>query len=188
MKRAIFMDRDGVINVNAKEHEYIKFIDEFKFITGALESFKLFSKSNFLPIVVTNQNGIHRKILSKEKLSEIHNHMISQIIKYGGVKPIIYWCGHGDEDDCDCRKPKPGMLLRAAKDLDVDLSQSWMIDDAKSGIEAGAVAGCQTILVKTGLGLKQAEQIGTWKAKPDNILENLLEAVQFIYSHKTSVS
>ncbi len=154
-QRAVFLDRDGVIN------EYVGFlrnINEFKIIDNAAEAIKKINMLGYLAIVITNQPVIARGEVSFEELREIHNKMETLLGQKGAYIDAIYFCPHhphkGYEGeiaelkfDCDCRKPKPGMILKAAKDFNIDLSLSWMVGDGENDIKAGIAAECKTALV-----------------------------------------
>ena len=154
-QKAIFLDRDGTIN---KYVGFLRDIDEFELIDGAAEAIRLINESGYLAIVVTNQPVIARGEASFEELDAIHNKMETLLGAEGAYLDGIYYCPHhphkGYEGevpelkiDCDCRKPKPGMLLKAAQDFNIDLSQSWMIGDGENDVRAGQNAGCRTALI-----------------------------------------
>lgn len=154
-QKAIFLDRDGTIN------QYVGFlrnINEFELIDGVAEAIGKINRSGYLAIVITNQPVIARGEVSLEGLSQIHNKMETLLGLKGVYLDGIYFCRHhphkGFEGevkelkiDCDCRKPKPGMLLKAAKEFNIDLAQSWMIGDGHGDVEAGNAAGCRTALI-----------------------------------------
>ena len=159
-QKAIFLDRDGVIN------EHIGFLREsreFKLISGIAEAIKKINKSGYLAIVATNQPVIARGECSWEELQEIHDMLETELGKEGAFIDAIYICPHHKDKgfegerpeykfDCDCRKPKPGLLLQAAKEFNIDLSQSYMIGDSNSDVEAGQKAGCrESILIETNM-------------------------------------
>lgn len=157
-QKAIFLDRDGTIN---KYVGFLRHIDQFELIDGATEAIKKINNSGYLAIVITNQPVIARGEVTFEGLEQIHNKMETLLGLEGAYLDAIYYCPHhphkGYEGevpelkiDCDCRKPKPGMLLQAAKDFNIDLSQSWMIGDGENDIKAGIAAGCRTALIGTG--------------------------------------
>ena len=154
-QKAIFLDRDGTIN---KYVGFLRNIDEFELIDGVADAIKKINASGYLAVVVTNQPVIARGEVSFEELEEIHNKMETLLGKEGAYLDAIYFCPHhphkgyeGERPelkfDCDCRKPKPGMLLNAARDFNIDLSQSWMVGDGENDIKAGQNAGCQTALI-----------------------------------------
>lgn len=157
-QKAIFLDRDGTIN---KYVGFLKNIDDFELIDGVAPAIRKINESGYLAIVVTNQPVIARGEVSFEKLEEIHNKMETLLGKEGAYLDAIYYCPHhphkgyeGERPelkiDCNCRKPKPGMLLKAAEDFNIDLSQSWMIGDGENDVRAGINAGCKTVLLGNG--------------------------------------
>lgn len=154
-QKAIFIDRDGTIN---KYVGFLRSINDFELIPGVAEAIRLINESGYLAIVVTNQPVIARGEVTKEELQEIHNKMETLLGNEGVYLDSIYYCPHhphkGYEGErieykieCECRKPKPGMILKAAKDYNIDLSQSWMIGDGENDIKAGLSAGCKTALI-----------------------------------------
>lgn len=157
-QKAIFLDRDGTIN---KYVGFLRNIDAFELIDGVAAAIRKINESGYLAIVVTNQPVIARGEVSFEELEEIHNKMETLLGKEGAYLDAIYYCPHhphkgyeGERPelkiDCNCRKPKPGMLLRAADDFNIDLSQSWMIGDGENDVKAGINAGCKTVLLNNG--------------------------------------
>ena len=172
--KAIFIDRDGVVNRKAKEHEYIKSWEEFEFLDGSVEGLRLL---RIIPtFLITNQRGISRGLMTEVDLFDIHKNMQDELESQGAKFTDIYYCPHGHEDKCDCRKPQPGMLLRASAEYGVSLNESYLIDDSPSGIEAGAKVGCTTILISS---LTEKHNEGK---SPDYIFPDLLRAAQFIRS------
>lgn len=154
-QKAVFLDRDGTIN---KYVGFLRDIDEFELLDGAADAIKRINASGYLAIVVTNQPVIARGEVSFEELERIHNKMETLLGKEGAYLDAIYFCPHhphkgykGERPelkfDCNCRKPKPGMLLKAAQDFNIDLAQSWMIGDGENDIRAGQNAGCRTALI-----------------------------------------
>lgn len=154
-QKAVFLDRDGTIN---KYVGFLRNINEFELIDGVAEAIREINASDYLAIVVTNQPVIARGEVSIEELEEIHRKMETLLGSKGAYLDAIYYCPHHPHKgydgevpelkiDCDCRKPKPGMLLKAAKDFNIDLSQSWMIGDGENDIKAGIAAGCKTALI-----------------------------------------
>ena len=154
-QKAVFLDRDGTIN---KFVGFLRNIEEFELLPDVPEAIRRINSSGYLAIVVTNQPVIARGEVSVSELEEIHNKMETLLGQEGAYLDAIYYCPHhphkGYEGEipelkieCDCRKPKPGMLLRAADDFNIDLSQSWMIGDSDNDILAGKAAGCKTGLI-----------------------------------------
>src|SRR5262245_42634607 len=128
--RAIFLDRDGVICENRSDH--VKSWAEFKFLPGAKNGLATLSRLGLPIIVVTNQAVIGRGIISADVVEDIHQRMLAEITAWGGRIDRVIYCPHRPEDECLCRKPKPGMLLQAAQELNLDLSQSYLVGDAAS--------------------------------------------------------
>ena len=154
-QRAIFLDRDGTIN---KHVGFLRNIDDFELLPGAAEAIRKINASGYLAIVVTNQPVIARGEVTEDHLREIHNKMETLLGQEGAYVDAIYYCPHHPDKgfegeipelkiDCDCRKPKPGMILQAAKDFNIDLENSWMIGDGENDIRAGTAAGCHTARV-----------------------------------------
>ena len=176
LKPAVFLDRDGVIN----EHrpDYVKSWDEFRFLPGVLEALKNLAKSKFRIIVVSNQSIIGRGIVKSRIVEEINNRMKIRIEETGGRVDAVYYCPHKPEDYCECRKPKPGMLIQAATEFGIDMNRSYFIGDSISDVEAAYAAGCQPILVLTGLGkehIRKMSDQGYYDKVP--IAPNLTETV-----------
>lgn len=145
MSRAIFLDRDGVINV---DRGYVCRPEDFVFFPGALEALLDFQKKGYLLIIVTNQSGIGRGYYTLGDFEHLMEWMKKKLSAHGIFLHAIYFCPHHPSQECDCRKPKPGMILRAAKDFGIDLKNSWMIGDKPSDIKAGLAAGVgHTILI-----------------------------------------
>lgn len=175
-QKAIFLDRDGTIN------KYVGFLrspSELELIDGAAEGIKLINSSGYLAIVVTNQPVIARGEVSVSELQLIHDKMETLLGAEGAYVDALYYCPHHPDKgfegevvelkiDCDCRKPKPGLLLRAAEDFNIRLEDSWMIGDGKNDVGAGKAAGCKTVL------------IGDEECEADITAENLLAAVEEI--------
>lgn len=154
MPYAIFLDRDGVINQERKN--YVKNLNEFMILDGVADAIKILKQNNFLVIVITNQSAINQHLLSVEMLNTIHAHLHDYLKKNGTSIDAIYYCPHLPEDNCSCRKPKPGLLLQAAQDFQINLEKSWMIGNADTDVSAAMAAGCNYILLKKDQSLLQA--------------------------------
>ena len=154
-QKAIFIDRDGTIN---KYVGFLRNIEDFELLPGTEEAIRKINESGFLAIVVTNQPVIARGEVTYDQLQEIHNKMETLLGNKGAYIDAIYFCPHHPDRgfegeipelkyDCDCRKPKPGMILKASVDYNIDLAQSWMIGDGENDIKCGKAAGCKTALI-----------------------------------------
>lgn len=178
MNKAVFLDRDGVLNQtifrNGKARApYVK--EDFRLFAGVVEGVALLKAHGFLTIIVTNQPDVARGWVSLEAV-----HMINQMIRQQVQIDDIKICFHTDEDKCQCRKPKPGMLLEATHDWKIDLSNSFMVGDRLSDIEAGKSAGCRSFLIGDGY-----QEVSS--AKPDQQFKSLLDASQWIVSHQERI-
>ena len=145
--RAVFLDRDGVINRKAPEGDYIKRWEEFDFLPGVAEAIKSLNENHFKVFVVTNQRGIAKGLMDEDDLQRIHARMKDELRKAGAVIDGIYYCPH-EKDSCACRKPEPGMFLEAKKDFpEISFSDSFVIGDSFSDMEAGNKLSCKCILI-----------------------------------------
>jgi len=150
MKRAVFLDRDGVINRKAPQGLYITRWEEFQFLPGVAEAIALLNKANFSVFAVTNQRCVAKGLLTVNELESIHKRMCQELAAGGGMITEVYYCPHETHTTCSCRKPAPGMLLTAARAHEIDLTESWMIGDSDSDTEAGRKAGCKTVRISNG--------------------------------------
>jgi D-glycero-D-manno-heptose 1,7-bisphosphate phosphatase len=149
MKRqAVFLDRDGVINV--ENGEYICRSEELCILAGVLEAVAALTRAGWAVVVFTNQSGVGRGYMSADALDAVHDYLRCAVAKSGGQLTAIYACPHHPEAGCECRKPKPGMLLQAAREHNIDLTHSYAVGDTPRDIAAGRAAGCQTVLVLSG--------------------------------------
>jgi len=147
VKRAVFLDRDGVINRKAVEGKYVTRWEDFHFLPGAAEAISLLVRAGWRVIVVTNQRCIAKGLLSIPELQAIHRKMLHELQKSGADVAAIYYCPHEKQPPCTCRKPLPGMLLTAAHEHQIDLASSWMVGDSEKDVAAGKRAGCRTVLI-----------------------------------------
>lgn len=185
MNKAVFLDRDGVIT---KEPPYYAHkIDQLVLIPKSAEAIRLLNESGFKVVVVSNQSGVARGYYQEKDIQIYNSEMKRRLEEKGAHIDAIYYCPHYSKAtiekykiDCDCRKPKPGMLKRAEKDLNLDLKGSFLIGDKMNDIEAGYRAGCKTILVLTGQGNDESKKISKMDIKPNYISNNLYTASQII--------
>lgn len=181
MKRAVFLDRDGVINRKAPEGQYITAWEQIEFLSGVGDALRDLKRGGFLLIVVTNQSAVSRDELSLDVLESIHRKILLHLAKEGAAVDAIYYCPHDRNANCQCRKPMPNMLLQAAEEHGIDLSQSWMVGDAATDIQAGRAAGCRTI------SLLPPGSDGTVSPVPDFKANSLQEAARLILSARLSL-
>ena len=180
MSSAIFIDRDGVIIHN--QASYVRSLKQVTIYPRAVQALALAAQSRYKIVVVTNQAGVGKGLYSLETVHEIHHEIRRAVEQAGGRIDAFYICPHRSDEQCECRKPKPGLLKQAACDLKIDLAGSYMIGDALSDLLAGQLAGVkESMLVLTGRGLAQRKlaAAGAWAA-PLNVRRSLMEAVRYI--------
>jgi D-glycero-D-manno-heptose 1,7-bisphosphate phosphatase len=176
--KAIFLDRDGVINKDPGFGDYIKSWKEFEFLPGSIDAIKLLNKNGYEIFVISNQAGVARGLFSQEALNEITANMLKEIEAKGGKIRWISYCTHASDAGCDCRKPNTGQIKKATKGLGIDFKNMYFIGDSRLDMGAGKNMGCKTILLLTGK--ETAEDSKTWQHKPDFVKDNLMEAVKWV--------
>ncbi|MEE9399130.1 MAG: HAD family hydrolase [Dehalococcoidales bacterium] len=169
--RAIFLDRDGTM---AKDVHYCHRPEDFELFPDTAKAINLWHERGFKVIIVTNQSGVARGYFTEETLARIHDKMKKELAKDGAFVDAIYYCPHHPDDNCDCRKPKPKMVLRATKEHNIDLSQSFVVGDLPIDIGLGRAVGAKTILIGDSLSTDDDSLI------PDATVSNLWEAAQAI--------
>jgi D-glycero-D-manno-heptose 1,7-bisphosphate phosphatase len=189
MKKAVFLDRDGTIN---KEVNYLNHPDQVKLISGSAEGIKLLNENGFTVVVITNQSGVARGIIEEESLPLIKDRLCSLLEEKGAIVDGYYYCPHYPDGKiekyafkCDCRKPEPGMLRKAAEDFDIDLKGSYVVGDKACDIKLGKNVGAVSIMVKTGYGEYEAENL---ELSPDYTADNLFDAAQWIIKNNLDQS
>ncbi len=157
LKPAVFLDRDGVV---IEDSHYLGSRDRVQLVPGAAEAIAGLNRAGWVVVIVTNQSGVGRGLFTETDVDSVHDHLLELLRGYGAKIDAFQYCPHHPEAElpafrieCECRKPRPGMLLRAAAELGIDLAESWMIGDRVSDLEAGAAVGCRTALVRTGYGM-----------------------------------
>lgn len=148
LRRAVFLDRDGVLIRKAPENQYITAWEQVEFLPGVGEALRKLKQHGFLLVIVTNQSAVSRNELPVDILETIHKRMVRHLARESAAIDAIYYCPHDRNGNCPCRKPRPRMLLQAAEEHGIDLRQSWMVGDAASDIEAGRAAGCRTVWLR----------------------------------------
>ena len=182
--RAVFLDRDGTIN---EEVNYLGSVDQLRFIVGAEAAIARLNQTALKVIVFTNQAGIARGYFPPDVVERIHSHMEERLSSHRAHLHAFYYCPHHPSEgigpyrvDCNCRKPKPGMLHQAARELDIDLSRSFVVGDKLSDLKAGQAAGCRLVLVRTGYGHEAEAKLAELPFQPDYVAADLLEASSWI--------
>ena len=181
MKRpAVFLDRDGVINQNRAD--YVKSWSEVEFLPAAFDALRRLAETDFAIVLVTNQSAVGRGIVSKESATRLNRRIVETIRSQGGRVNGSYLCPHHPDDNCECRKPRPGMLLQAADELGLDLGRSYFIGDAITDMQAADAAGVRGILVLTGRGQNQAREASA--PLPWPIASDLESAIDYILNKR----
>ncbi len=144
MNRAVFLDRDGVINRKAPEGAYVTCWEEMLFFPGVAKAISLLREAGFRIIVVSNQRCVAKGLITADGVDALHRRMCDELAAAGAMIDAVYYCPHEKQPPCSCRKPSPGMLLSAASEHQVDLAVSWMIGDSEDDVQAGKNAGCKT--------------------------------------------
>ena len=186
--KAVFLDRDGVIN---EEVGYLDSLDKLKIIPGAYEAIRLINESGMKAVVISNQAGVAKGLFTEEFVRKTNDCLQTILSQQGAFINNFYYCPHHPTEGtepyrqiCDCRKPAPGMLIKAAQDLNIDLSVSYLVGDRFLDMEAAKKAGVKGILVKTGTGKEllqdDVQDKATPDSKPDFIASDILEAVRWI--------
>jgi len=180
---AVFLDRDGTLTV---EGEWITRREALVLVPGAADALCTLARAGFALVLVTNQSAVARGLIDEEELAHIHAHLADLLAAGGARLDALYHCPHHPTEglgvwrrECDCRKPKPGLVLRAARELDLDLSRSWMIGDAERDLQAGWAAGVRGVLVATGKGVSEIERMRATRA-PDHFAPDVLAAARWI--------
>ncbi|MEE2839017.1 MAG: HAD family hydrolase [Acidobacteriota bacterium] len=193
-QRAIFLDRDGTLN---EEVGHLRRTEDLRIYPEALEAVRKINQSGALTIVITNQSAIARGFLDEEELGDLHGFLQEEFRREGARIDGFYYCPHHPDagtgaytQECTCRKPQPGMLIRAARELHLEIATSFMIGDKLDEVEAGHRAGCRSVLLKTGYGegelrvLDQGEFSAPFEEvslrRPVHVAENVLKAVDWI--------
>jgi histidinol-phosphate phosphatase family protein len=175
MKRAVFLDRDGVINVFRGPGEFVKSWDEFSFMPGVAEQLRRLRHAGFALVLVTNQSGVGRGIMTLADLQHIHDSMQREL--NDDALDAIYFCSHHPDDNCDCRKPSPRMIQDACREHGIDAKKSFLVGDSGRDIEMGRAAGCVTILCRQNLPVREKMKP---EYRPDQMMRTLSEAVDWI--------
>ncbi len=190
-QRAVFLDRDGTI---IEEMGYINHFSRIRIFPFAVQAVRLLKDAGWKVVVVTNQAGVARGYFSETELNEMNNWMLDRFARQGAELDALYYCPHHPREglekyrmDCNCRKPKTGLIEKAAADLKIDVSRSWIVGDRFSDIELGRRAGMKSVFVLTGYGIGEYTRYkGALPVKADFIFNDVLQAAQFIVKNKNA--
>jgi D-glycero-D-manno-heptose 1,7-bisphosphate phosphatase len=186
LRRAVFIDRDGVICRNRRDH--VKSWNEFVFLPGARAALARLADSDLVVVIITNQAVVNRGIVSVDTVEDIHRRMEQAIRVAGGRVDGVFYCPHRSDEQCGCRKPKPGMLLQAARELDIDLGHSYLIGDAWTDMLAGQAVNCQCYMVLTGRGRRQFLSCLRTGYNSFHLAWNLQDAVRMVLAEDRLVA
>jgi D-glycero-D-manno-heptose 1,7-bisphosphate phosphatase len=183
LRPAVFLDRDGTI---AEEVGYLNHVNRFRMFPFVPAAIRRLNEAGFPIVVVTNQSGVGRGYFPESLVATVHELMVQQLATAGAHLTAVYYCPHTSVDNCNCRKPKSGMLVQAAREHAIDLSRSFLVGDRFGDIVAGDRAGAHSVLVRTGYGLGEL----TWHAKdwplqPEYVADDLAQAVDWILRQPT---
>lgn len=178
---AVFLDRDGVLNVVIRG-EYVRNVCQFQWLPGAREAVAHLTAAGWPVVIITNQSGVSRGYYTGQDVESIHDMMREDLKPFGGEIEAFYFCPHQTLDACDCRKPLPGLLHRAAEDLDLDLSASFFVGDTETDMTAGRAAGARVLAVTSGLS--SAEEVAGWSPAPERVFPTILEAAQWLATQR----
>ena len=173
--KAIFLDRDGVINRDPGFGGYITCWEEFEFLPGALEAIKKLNQAGFEIVVISNQAGVAKGLYTLKDLDNITKNMLRELERAGGRIRSVHYCPHKDEDDCDCRKPKTGLFSQATKGLQVNFADTFFVGDNRRDVLAAKAIGCKSIFVLSG-----NTKLEELDVRPEFVARDLLEAVEKI--------
>ncbi len=183
--RAVFIDRDGVINRNRSD--YVKSWEEFEFLGGTLGALARLANTNLGVAIISNQSAIGRNLVTCETIEDIHRRMLLAIEQAGGHVDHIAYCPHRPDEQCACRKPRPGLLIESGRRLDVDLTKSYLIGDSVGDIQAGMAVGCTTLLVRTGLGQEASAGLSRLDGHLPVVVDDFSAAVDWILTHESKL-
>ena len=155
--KTIILDRDGVINEDSDA--FIKSVDEWQPIPGSLEAIARLNRNGYRVVVATNQSGVARGLFSIDTLNEIHRHMLNEVRNKGGMIEAVFFCPHGPDDDCKCRKPRTGMMREIAERMKIEISAVPVVGDSMRDLQAARDSGAVPVLVKTGKGKKTSRAL-----------------------------
>ena len=186
LKKVVFLDRDGTINVDSAD--YIKSRSEFKFIPGSIEAIRRLTINGFTSIVITNQSALARKYVSPDELDAMHTLMFRSVAAEGGKITDVFFCPHMPDEGGTCRKPSPGLIDQACQKYRIDLADSMMVGDSAKDIACGLNAGCgRTVLVESGLNPDVEKELKQKSISADFVANNLREAAEWIIAAKVKL-
>lgn len=178
MARFVLLDRDGVINRRIR-NGYVLTWRQFAFLPGALDALRIFRNAGYVPLIVSNQAGVGKGLMTRSTLDQITRRFTRRIEAVGGCVGKVYYCTHRRERRCVCRKPRAGLIFAAQRDFHFDFAETYLVGDSANDLIAAARAGCAAVLVSGNA----ASQVNEWPVPPKAVLPDLKAAAEFILSH-----
>lgn len=178
MARFVLLDRDGVINRKIR-NSYVLSWSQFAFLAGALDALRMFRDAGYVPLVVSNQAGVGKGLMTRSTLDQITRRFSRRVDAAGGCIGKVYYCTHRREQRCACRKPRAGLLLAAQRDFQFDFAETYMIGDSASDLIAATRVGCAAVIVNGNA----ASQVNEWAIPPNAVVPDLRTAAELILSH-----
>jgi len=179
LTKVVFLDRDGTINRDSAD--YVRSREDFEFLPGSLEAIKNLTLNGFVSIVITNQSAVPRNLISLSELESVHKLLTETVALNGGEIKDVFYCPHMPEDECDCRKPEPGLIYQAREKYGIDLTAAVMVGDSAKDIECARRAGCgRAVLVKSGKDDDVENELKTRQIRADYVAKDLYEAAEWI--------
>lgn len=177
LSKVVFLDRDGTI---IEDKNFLKTPDEIEFFPGSVQAIRILRNLGYKIVVLSNQSGIGRGILTEKMVKEVNDSLIRRLEEKDAPVDALYFCPHQRDDNCGCRKPKTGMIQKAAQELKLNLKNTVVIGDKLTDVKLGKNIRAKTILVQTGYGKKELDKLVDVNDKPDFVAENLLQAVNWL--------
>jgi D-glycero-D-manno-heptose 1,7-bisphosphate phosphatase len=179
--KVVFLDRDGVINKYPGDTKYVTHRREFKLIPGSIEGIKKLHQKGFKIFVVSNQAGVSKGLYSAKELERMTNEMVKAVKKGGAHLDGVYYCTHLEQDNCQCRKPKPGMLQTIVEEFDLHDAQTFFVGDSFIDMKTARTFGAKAVLVLSGK--EKISNRRNWEFEPDFVFDNLLIAAHYLCEH-----
>lgn len=177
-KTAVFLDRDGVINLYPGDGKYVTSMEEFRFLPKVKEAIALLTSHQYPIFIISNQAGVGKGLYSQRDLDRITEYMLKELSRHKAKVNAVYYCTHRNEDNCSCRKPKAGLIKRVIDGSDIDVKNSFFVGDTIRDIQTARAAGCRSILIFCGQ--EKPANRDSWPIQPDYVFSNLYQAARFI--------
>src|SRR5688572_29390065 len=184
LRPAVFLDRDGTLN---EDVSFLDRLSELRLFPWTADAIRLLNRAGFRTVVTTNQSGVGRGIFPEPFVGTVHTEIDARLARAGARIDRYFYCPHHPDKAfgsylrvCECRKPCPGMILTAAREMRLDLTRSVMVGDRRMDVASGHAAGVRAVLVRTGVGAAEEQALADGEERPDAILDNLMEAVGWI--------